>query len=81
MTRIQEIRQEHAEAIRKAKEQETAEKEAREQTQRQERKRVCASLAGHGLFMLNIARHLLNVMFTRRGDYAKSLEMVKNLAK
>lgn len=55
----QEIRQEHAEAIRKAREQETAEREAREQNQKQERKHVCASLAGHGLFMLNIARHLL----------------------
>lgn len=55
----QEIRQEHAEAIRKAREQETAERETREQEQRQERKRVCASLAVHGLFMLNIARHLL----------------------
>lgn len=55
----QEIRQKHAEATRKAREQETAEREARERNQRRERKRVLASLAGHGLFMLNIARHLL----------------------
>ncbi|WP_165068124.1 relaxase/mobilization nuclease domain-containing protein [Desulfovibrio sp. ZJ200] len=55
----QDLRQEHAETTRKARERETAEQEAREQKQMQERKRVCASLAGHGLFMLNIARHLL----------------------
>lgn len=55
----QEIRQENAGVIRKAREQEKAEWEVREQKQRQERKRVFASLAGHGRFMLNIARHLL----------------------
>lgn len=56
----QEIRQEHNEALRQVREQETTERVAREQNQKLERKRVLASLAGHGRFMLNIARHLLS---------------------